>query len=45
MGRVNISIPDDIHRRIKAVSALKGGTLIDYVNLAIEEKLKKEKSI
>ena len=43
MGRINIEIPDDIHRRAKSVSALKGVTLFDYINLAIQEKLKREK--
>ena len=43
MGRINVEIPDDIHRKAKAVSALKGITLIDYINLAIQEKLRREK--
>ncbi len=43
MGRINIEIPDEEHRRAKAVSALKGITLVEYINLAIEEKLKRDK--
>ena len=41
MGRINIEIPTDIHRKLKSVSALKGVTLIEYVNQALEEKLSK----
>ena len=43
MGRINIEIPEDIHRRVKAVSALKGTTLIEYINQSVEEKLKRMK--
>ena len=43
MGRINIEIPDEEHRRAKAVSALKGITLVEYINLAIEEKLRRER--
>lgn len=43
MGRVNIEIPDEVHKRMKSVSALKDVTLIEYINTAIEEKLKRMK--
>jgi|APFre7841882654_1041346.scaffolds.fasta_scaffold58511_3 hypothetical protein len=43
MGHINIEIPDDDHRKAKAVSALRGMTLVEYINLAIEEKLRREK--
>lgn len=43
MGRINIEIADEEHRKAKAVSALRGMTLLEYINLAIEEKLKREK--
>ena len=43
MGRVNIEITDEIHKRMKVVCALKEKTIVEYVNEAIKEKLDKEK--
>ena len=43
MARVNIELKDEIHRKAKINSAIKGITLISYINKSIEEKLKKEK--
>ena len=43
MGRVNIEIPDNAHRKMKSVCALKGLTIIDYINEALKEKLNREK--
>ena len=43
MGRINIELKDEIHRKAKINSAMKDITLIKYINNAIEEKLKKEK--
>jgi len=41
MGRINVRLEDDIHRRAKSISALRGETLVTYVNVAIEFKVKK----
>jgi predicted HicB family RNase H-like nuclease len=43
MTRVNIEIDDEVHRKLKVVCALKGITIIQYINSALEEKVKKEK--
>jgi hypothetical protein len=43
MTRINIEIKDEIHKKAKINSITKGITLIEYVNLSIKEKLKKEK--
>jgi len=43
MGRVNIEIPDEVHQKAKVACALKNKTLIEFINEAISEKLKKEK--
>jgi len=40
MGRINIEIPDEIHRKVKSASALQAITLVQYINKAIEEELK-----
>ena len=40
MGRINIEIPDDVHRVAKAACALEDITLIEFINQAIAEKLK-----
>jgi hypothetical protein len=42
VGRINIEIPDDIHRIIKSECALKGMVLSDYIAAALEKKLTKE---
>ncbi len=43
MGRVNIEIPEEIHKKMKSVCALKSTTIIDYINVALKEKLQREK--
>lgn len=40
MGRINIEVPEKTHRIAKAVCAIEGMTLIEFINKAIEEKLK-----
>ena len=45
VGRINIEIPEETHKKVKAISALKGITLIEYINQAIEEKLKRMKQL
>lgn len=42
MGRVNIEISEKAHRLAKAVCALEGITLIEFINQAIIEKLEHE---
>lgn len=43
MGRVNIEIPDEVHKKVKVACAVSSITLIEFVNKAVEEKLKREK--
>lgn len=40
MGRINIEIPEEAHKKIKIACAMKGKTLIQFINEAVEEKLK-----
>ncbi len=42
MGRINIAIPEEHHRQAKVAAALRGITLIQYINEAIEEKLQRQ---
>lgn len=44
MAGVNIQIPDELHRKAKIVSALRGITLKDYIIKALEDRVAKEKS-
>jgi hypothetical protein len=44
MVRVNIEIPDEIHKRVKVACAFKEKTLIEFVNEAVAEKLKEKKN-
>ena len=42
MGRINIEIPADVHRKAKVYCAENGITLIEFIAKAIEEKLRKK---
>lgn len=43
MTRVNIEIPEEVHKKAKIVCAVQGITMKDYLVKALEEKLSKEK--
>ena len=43
MSRVNIEIPDELHKRVKIACAVDSMTLIDFINKAVEDRLKREK--
>ena len=40
MGRINIEIDDDVHRKLKSLCALHGKTIIEFINETLEEKFK-----
>jgi predicted HicB family RNase H-like nuclease len=41
MGRVNIEIPEELHREMKVACASNSITVIEFIKKAIEDKLKK----
>ena len=43
MGRINIEIKDEIHKKAKLSALLLNKTLIEYINEAVEEKNAKQK--
>ena len=43
MGRVNVEIVEELHKKMKVACAMKDLTIIEFINKAIEEKLKNEK--
>jgi len=43
MTRVNIEVKDDLHKKAKLAAVLENKTLIEFINDAIEEKIKKRK--
>ena len=43
MGRINIEIPEENHRKLKAVCALNGDVIRDFIISALDEKVKKER--
>ena len=43
MTRVNIEVENDLHRKAKLVSVMENKTLIEFINDAIREKVKKTK--
>ena len=42
MSRVNIWMRAELHKQLKIVAALKGVTIQDYIEQAIEAKVKKD---
>ena len=40
MGRINIELDPDIHKKLKVFCALKETTIQDYINKILKEKLK-----
>ena len=45
MGRVNISLDDELHKKLKVACALLSVTLEHYINESISEKLKRDKHV
>lgn len=45
MKRVNVNISDEAHTKAKVISVLKGITLNDYFEKAIEEAILKDKNL
>ena len=43
MTRVNIEVEDELHKKAKLAAVLEGETLIEFINDAIEEKVKRGK--
>ncbi|MBW2999035.1 hypothetical protein KY339_00035 [Candidatus Woesearchaeota archaeon] len=43
MTRVNIEIQEELHKKAKIACAVKGVTLIQFINQAVEEKIKHDK--
>ena len=43
--RVNIGIDEDVHTKAKVISVLKGMTLNDYLEQAIEQQVAKDKGV
>lgn len=42
MGRLNIKVPDDIHKQLKIECIVKEQTVQDYVNSILESNLLNE---
>lgn len=42
MGRVNIELEPELHKKLKVVCALDEKTIQEYINLLLKEKLKKK---
>jgi predicted HicB family RNase H-like nuclease len=43
MSRINIEIPDEVHRKLKAACALRDIVLKDYIEEALKEALRNDK--
>lgn len=42
MGRVNIEIEPETHKKLKVVCAIEEKTIQEYINVLLKEKLKKK---
>lgn len=45
MGRVNIEIEGELHKKLKVACALTGKTIQQVVNEALSDKLKRDKNV
>ena len=45
MGRINIELDEDIHRKAKAHCALEGITLARFVEQSLRNKVEKENAV
>lgn len=45
MGRVNIEIETELHKKLKVACALTGKTIQQLVNEALSDKLKRDKNV
>lgn len=43
MGNINIELPEEVHKQLKAQCVLKDMTLQEYVSKALEKRLRSEK--
>lgn len=43
--KVNIALDEDLHTKAKVIAVLKNITLNDYIEKALDEAVKKDKSI
>jgi len=43
MTRINIEVDNELHKKAKLASIQDGKTLIQYINEAIDEKLRKKR--
>lgn len=44
MGRVNIELEEELHKRLKVACILKKKTIQEMINEALSERLKREKN-
>ncbi len=40
MTRINIELPEDLHKKIKIACAVNETTIKEYIRLALEKKIK-----
>ena len=45
MTRINIEINSELHKRAKLASLMQDTTLQDFINKALEEKVKKDQKL
>jgi predicted HicB family RNase H-like nuclease len=43
MANINVTVPDDLHRQVKAAAALEGKSLKDYVIEALAAAVRQQK--
>ncbi len=43
--RINLKLSEQLHRQVKLIAILKGITINEYIEQAIEKSVKKDKSL
>jgi predicted HicB family RNase H-like nuclease len=43
MVNINITLPDELHKKLKVAAAMSDNSLKDFINNALEKKMSKRK--
>lgn len=45
MGNINIELPNELHKKMKMICALTSDTIEQFVNRALEKKMKNDREV
>lgn len=45
MGRINIELEVELHKKLKVICALQDKTIQEYINEILKDKIKRDKNV